>query len=78
MNIIGEARSDGDGRRNVRVRIVILEQKILGLIVGKALSAVLDHQARERPRLARQLKPVQTNTPGSSPHSRASMWVRSA
>ena len=93
QEVYSAANLDRDRRGDVRVRIVGLEREILGLVVVDRLAAILEHQLRQRPRLARQLlaapgrdgwnkggtsPPVHTNTPGSSPHSRASMWVSSA
>src|SRR6185295_3123338 len=45
------------GRGDVRVRVVILEYEVLGLVIEQTLTTVLDDQMRERSRLAGQLEP---------------------
>src|SRR5687767_8388802 len=50
-------RLDRNRRRNMRVRIVVLEDEILGLVAVDRLAAVLEHQARQRTRVAAQFQP---------------------
>src|SRR5947209_9005765 len=49
--------SNGDRRRDVRMRFVILQSEIVGFVAEQPLSPVLDHQARQFAWLTRELQP---------------------
>src|SRR5207253_10042953 len=54
--IAGCSASNGNRRRDMRVRVVIFDDEIVGLVAEKTLAAVLDHQLRQRTRLASELQ----------------------
>src|SRR5207248_4466996 len=57
FDVIGEARSDRDRGRYVRVRIVIFEEKVVGFVVEQSLPPISYDEARRSAWLARQLQP---------------------
>src|SRR5947209_15766505 len=57
MNFMIAPSSNGDRRRDVRVRFVILEREIVGFVAEQPLSPILDHQARQFAWLTRELQP---------------------
>ena len=47
---------NGNGRRNMRVRVVSFEGEIFGFVIEKVLAAMLHDQLRQRARFARKLQ----------------------
>src|SRR5215212_492042 len=48
--------SDGDGRADVRVRLIVYQLEVLEFVIGDRIGFALDTQARRRVGLARELQ----------------------